>query len=273
MPFNVRELSLFSGEPIGLVRLARGNLVHRLATGDRDIEVDGELYIAAGGVEIGEIQESSQRAKNRLPITLPIDHPVVAWWVPYPPSQVVRVTCLAIHAGDTDFATSWTGRVLSPRIHDTKFELICEPYKAVNKSRGRNLRWQRNCGLAHYSQGPGMCNVDREAHRVAAVVTEFEGLMLKATAISALPVSRLAGGVAKWTRPDGEEEFRTIMSHLGDTVVLNYGADTVADDMAIVFYPGCKHTWDDCGYYENQDNYGGVLTIPVTSPHDGNPAL
>lgn len=273
MAFNLRELSLFQGEPIGLVRLSRGGIVYRMATGDRDFELGAETFFSTPGLSRGEIQDSSQRAKNRLTITLPIDHPAVGWWIPYAPAQRVLVTCLSVHAGDPDFAVEWTGRVASPKLYDTKVELICEPSRALNKSRARNLLWQRYCPLAHYSQGIGMCNVDPEAHRVDGICTEFEGVTLKATAISALPASRLAGGVVKWTRPDGEEDFRTIRAHLGDTVILNYGTDTIDEDTELAFYPGCAHTWDDCGYYENQPNYGGVLTIPVSSPHDGNPVL
>jgi len=271
MTFNARETGLFTGEPIGLIRLARGNLVERYATGDRDYQLGDELFIAPGGVSRSAIQDSSQRAKNRLTLTLPIDLPVVAWWLPYPTAQRVLVTCLSWHAGDSDFAVEWTGRVVSPKFFDTKIELVCEPSRSVTKSRGSNLRWQRGCPLPLYSQGLGMCNVDPEEHKTVGEVTSLAGLALSATEIAALPVSRLAGGFIRWMRPDGEPDYRTIMGHLGGTVFLDYGTDALPVGTEVEFFPGCRHTWEDCGYYENQDNYGGVLTIPVKSPHDGNP--
>lgn len=271
MSFNLRELSRFAGEPIGLIRLARGNLVERYTTGDRDYQLGAELFVGLGGVSRSAIQDSSQRAKNRLTITLPIDAPAVDWWVPYPTAQRVLVTCLSIHAGDTEFAVEWTGRVASPKLFDTKIELICEPSRSVTKSRGSNLRWQRGCPLPVYSQGRGMCNLDPESQKVVGVVTDLSGLTLTATGIDELPVSRLAGGFLKWTRADGELDYRTIMGHLGNTVFLDFGSDALPDGTEVEFFPGCKHTWEDCGFYENQVNYGGVLTIPVRSPHDGNP--
>lgn len=271
MTFSLRELSLFAGEPIGLFRFARGNLVRRYATGDTDVELGGELFVAPGGVSRSAIQDSSQRAKNRLTITLPIDLDIVSWWAPYPSAQRVLVTCLSMHAGDTDFAVEWTGRVVSPKFYDTKFELVCEPSRSVTKSRGSNLRWQRGCPLPLYSQGIGMCNVDPEEHKVVGELISLTGLALKAAEIAALPVARLTGGFIRWVRPDGELDYRTIMAHLGDTIFLDYGSDAMPVGTEVEFFPGCKHTWEDCGYFENQDNYGGVLTIPVKSPHDGNP--
>lgn len=271
MTFSLRERSLFAGEPVGLFRFNRGNLVRRYATGDEDVELGAELFIAPGGISRSTINDSSQRAKNRITISLPIDLDIVAWWSPYPAAQRILVTCLSKHHGDTDFAVEWTGRVVSPKFYDTRLELVCEPSQSITKSRGSNLRWQRGCPLPLYSTGIGMCNVVAGAHKVTGEVTAINGLELIATEIDALPVARLTGGFARWTRADGEFEFRTIMSHLGSTVFIDYGSDELPIGTMVDFFPGCKHTWEDCGYFENQPNYGGILTIPVKSPHDGNP--
>lgn len=278
MPFDQRERSRFTGAPIYLVRLQRGQARYSFALGDRarllvlnEGALDEERFEAPGGISRSKIQDSSQRAKNRLTLTLPIDLDVIGWWLPYPSPQRVIVTCMVMHEGDTEVQIEWTGRVVSPKFYDTKVELVCEPSRSVTKSRGSNLRWQRGCPYPLYSQGIGWCNVDPEDHRVTGEAISYDRLILRAAEIAALPVARLAGGFIRWTRADGEVDYRTIMGHLGDTVFLEFGTDSIEPGTEIDFFPGCRHTWEDCGYYENQDNYGGVLTIPIKSPHDGNP--
>lgn len=107
---------------------------------------------------------------------------------------------------------------------------------------------------------------------VEAVLTAVSGLTLTAAAFATLPSGRLAGGFVRWVRAaDGLVEFRTIKSHAGNQVTLDYGALDLAVGLALRGYPGCAHTWADCGYHVNQRNYGGDLWMPVENPFSGNP--
>jgi hypothetical protein len=271
MTFSLREISLFGGEPVGLIRFKRGAQYWRYTTGMHPVQLGAELFEAPGGVSRSAIQDSSQRAKNRVTITLPPDLPVASNWLPFPTPQPVLVECLSWHRGDDDFAVEWSGRVLTPKFHDTKLELLCEPTRAITRSRGNNLRWQRGCPLPLYSKGLGMCNADEDEHKVPATIESISGLEIVAPEFASLPVGRLAGGFLRWTRPDGDTDYRTIMAHLGDTIVVDFGTDALAEGDEAEALPGCNHTWSDCEYFENTPNYGGVLTIPRKSPHDGDP--
>jgi len=87
-----------------------------------------------------------------------------------------------------------------------------------------------------------------------------------------LPDNRFAGGYIEWTRGDGLVERRSINSHVGTTVVIDYGADDLAAALVVTAYPGCAHDWDDCSsYFSNGDNYGGDLWMPKKNPYDGDP--
>jgi hypothetical protein len=271
MTFSSRETSLFTGEPLRVVVIRRGSLVWRYAVGDRELEVDGQTFPAPGGVSYSEIRDSSQRAKNRITITLPIDLPVADNWLPYPTAGTVLVACLAKHRGETDYTVEWTGRVMGPKFSDTRIELICEPSRSVTKSRGNNLRWQRGCPVAVYSQGIGMCNADPELHKVTTAYDDKDGLSIEASAFGALPAGRLAGGFLRWLRPDGEPDYRTIMTHVGSVITIDYDTDAMEPATSLDAFPGCKHDWEDCGYFSNQDNYAGCRYIPIKTPHDGNP--
>lgn len=273
MSFNLRELSRWSGKPVGLLAISRGALVERYTNADRPVTAGGHTYIPLA-VTRSAIRDSAERAKNRVTLTLPIDAPVVAWWRPFPPSTPVAVTWLSMHHGDADTVVEWQGRVIGPKFSDTQLTLECEPSKSSAASRGLALRWQRGCPLALYSQGLGMCNVDKAEHALPAVLTAVagSGITLTAAEFATLPVGRLAGGFIEWTRPDGEPEYRGIMAHTGDTIVVNYGADTLEDGTAVTAYPGCAHNFGDCGgYFDNAPNYGGSLFLPVRSPFNGNP--
>lgn len=271
MSFRLRELSLFGGEPIGLFRFRRGNLVWRYATGDRPITLGDEVFEAPGGVSRSEIQDSSQNSKNRVTITLPPGLPVADNWVPYPVAGRVFVDCLALHKGEAEFVTEWVGRVVGPKYGRTKLELVCEPSRATSRGAGTNLRWQLGCTVPFYSQGTGLCNRDPLLDAKQGTVDSLSGLTLTSAVLSEFPLGRLEGGFITWIRPDGEPDYRTIMAHLGNSVTLMYGTDALPAGAVFVVNPGCRHDWEDCGSHENQDNYGGARFIPARSPNDGEP--
>ncbi len=107
---------------------------------------------------------------------------------------------------------------------------------------------------------------------VEATLTAVVGLTLTATAFATLPSGRLAGGFVRWAREaDGLIEFRTIKTHVGDNITLDYGALDLAVGLELRAYPGCAHNWADCGYHQNRHHYGGDLWMPVKNPFDGNP--
>lgn len=104
-----------------------------------------------------------------------------------------------------------------------------------------------------------------------ATLTAISGLTLTAAAFGEFTSGRLAGGFIQWAREDGLVEFRTIRTHSGTSVVIDYGAADLAPGLVVTAFPGCAHTWDDCGNHENQSNFGGDLWMPVKNPFNGNP--
>lgn len=104
-----------------------------------------------------------------------------------------------------------------------------------------------------------------------ATVEAVDGLTVTAPEFAALPNGRLAGGYVQWTRADGLVEYRSINRHADNTVDLYYGAVDLVAGLVLRAYPGCAHTWADCGAYGNRANYGGDLWMPTKSPFDGSP--
>jgi hypothetical protein len=272
MSFNLLELSRNLGRPIGLLRLSRGAVVELYTDADRVVTRGGDDYLPLAGLARSEIRDSSQRLKNMLTLTLPVDAPVASWWRPYPPSGRVGVVWLATHSGDDEVNVEWIGRVVAPRFTDTLLQLNCEPSSGNQRSRSASMKWQYTCPLVVYSQGLGMCNADRALHATPAVLTSVAGSVIQAEAFGLLASGILAGGVFEWERPDGETEYRTILSHAGETVVLNYGSDTLEEDLAGTAFRGCPHNFAACrDDFENEPNFGGTVYAPIKTPFDGNP--
>jgi hypothetical protein len=269
MQFNLLELSKFRGSPIGLLRIARGSVVLLYTSASRPITVGADTYQPLA-ISRSAIRDSTERRKNTLTITMPIGAECTAWWRPYPPSTRVDVTWLSMHWGDDEVVVEWTGRVIAPKFNDSELELNCEPSKSNSRSRGRFLRWQKGCTFALYDMDT--CGVDKALHALPATLSSIDGVELVSSDFTSLPDGRLAGGFATWTRTDGEPEFRSIMAHTGDTIILQYGADDSLDDATdFTVYPGCKRSKADCrDYFDNADNFGGCENMPIRSPFDGN---
>jgi hypothetical protein len=275
--FDTFELSRFFGRKVALYRFTRGSIVWRFTSADRDRVVGGQTYLSARGISHTEIRESvSSTQKNQVTVTLPYrldvtadDLPVTQSlgdnWMPYPPSQRIFVDILTQHVDDPDAETrvEWMGRVVGPSFTDTELKLTCDPSYRTGKIAGTGRRWLRGCGVPLYSQGIGMCNLDKATQALPATLSAVSGLQLTAAAFATAPLN-LAGGFLEWTRSDGLLEERTI--HTGDAIVIDYGALDLAAALAVTAYPGCEHNLTACGVRGNSINYPGYKDLPTEDP-------
>lgn len=278
--FGAREIARFFGQPIHLFRFTLGPLSWRFTTASTPVTLGDEVFVPTG-ISRSAVRETAERTKNQLTITMPHaldpagqDPPPTqafgAIWRPFPPSERVFVTCMAMHRGDDDAVVEWMGHVVQPEFTDTQLKLTCDPTIARRRAKGGGRRVQRACEVAVYGQGLGQCNLLKEAFAVPAVVASVSGLSVTALELSTAPLA-LAGGFVEWTLPNGLVERRTIMSHVGSTIELDYGAFALEPALAFIAYPGCPHTWAACEERENTDNYGGCLNLPSKNPWSGNP--
>lgn len=270
MTSETRETSWDDGNPVLYFRFTRDTREWFYTSSDRDEEYNGDIYTRAD-ITRSAIRQGSERARMTITLTLPSSLEVAANWRPYPPADPVVLTCFTRHVGETDVLADWTGRVVAPKFKGTLLELVCEPTSTRSRRSGNYRGWQRGCGLPLYGQGLGQCNVDKSLHAVSATLATVAGLTLTATELAALPANRLAGGYIEWVREDGLVEYRSIRSHSGDSISVDYGALDLIPILDITAYPGCKHNWADCDYFNNRPNYGGDLWMPQKSPYDGDP--
>ena len=271
MTSEARDESRESGQPIYLYRFDRQAVSWRYTSADRDTTHGGNDY-AAAAITHGSIRSGGDSSNERLDLVLPRTLPVAAIWFPYAPADEVMVTILKTHAGETDAQLIWTGRVIHPKWTDTTLTVSSEPMITLTRSAASSPRLQRSCWKTCYSQGPGLCNADPEAHRVAGTVAGVDGFTLTIAAAAGFPDGRLVNGVVEWTDALGIAEVRTIVAHAGTQVTVDYGAASLADGLDVTLLPGCRQSWDDCHtYFRNSVNCGALADIPQRNPHDGNP--
>jgi hypothetical protein len=270
MTFSLRELSRYLGEPAHLFRFTMGALVVRYWSGSKEIDLGGGEVYTPLAIERSPIRDSVQQPKNNVTITLPLSAPIADWWIPYPPSQRVFVQCIAIHADEAEVAYEWFGRVLTPSRTDRVLELPCEPTRSSSTRSGQSCKWCRGCPLAVYSQGVGQCNLDPADFDQPATLDAVAGLVLTSTDFGSVPLN-LAGGYLEFVATNGETESRSILSHSGDNVTVNFGHADLAAALAVTAYPGCPGDWAACLARGNTPNYGGDEYLPQTNLFDGNP--
>lgn len=271
MSFNTKETSFWEGNPVELFLFEKGAVKKRYTNADRDITRDSLSYTA---IEISrsEIRDDMEAAKNNVKISLPITADIVDWWIPYSPSQRIFVTCMATHYDDVDeeVIIEWSGRVMSVTRTTAGLELLCEPTRSSSRRPGQSCRWCRGCPLAVYGQGIGQCNLDPLDFETVATLDSVSNLSLTSADFDGLPLN-LAGGYLTFEAADGELEQRSIISHVDDTIVVNFGHFDFAAALEVKVYPGCPGDWAACEARLNTDNYGGDPSLPVKNPFSGNP--
>lgn len=282
MPFDVLERSRWGGKPFHLFIFQRQHLMWRFANLERDEVIGGQTFLSVP-IARTALRDSTESPRNNVTITMPYvldpgadEFPVTQAfgnnWRPFPPSDRIFVSCLAMHRGDDAPAIEWVGRVVSPTFKSGKLELLCEPTRSSGRRTGLQARFQRACWKHPYSQGVGQCNLSEEDNAVAATLTGVDGLTLTADEFGTLPEGvSLAGGSFRWMRDDGLTDFRSIVSHDGTTVRLLYGATDLAEGLEGVALPHCGNNWDGCKRLGNEVNYGGGPYKPVKNPMSGNP--
>lgn len=270
MSFSAREIVRWLGKPVECYRFTRQSVQWRYTSADTPIVVGAETFEPLA-VSHGSIVESFERLKRELTVTLPLDAPVCANWAVHSPGDAIAVTILAKHRGDDEVAVQWVGRVLQPRFTETTCELLCQPGSGSQRPRGLQLRWQRGCPLALYSQGLGMCNLDPEDFAEPAVLASVNGVVVNAAVWAALPAGRLAGGYVEWTAVDGLVHRRTVTKHEGANLHLDYSAPGLLAGATVTAHHGCAHDHADCAAKGNGDNYGGCVHLPNKDPFAGHP--
>lgn len=267
MTFDTVERSNFQGRPITLYEFRLGTTRWRYSSTDRDITLAGDVYVATPISDGGATQSGEPRNEDFV-VTLPIDAAVVVAYKTAPPSEPIYLYVREHHFGETDAAITWVGTVSTIRPGKlASAEIVANLFTASFNTNGLRLSWSRNCPHALYDHN---CKVDKTLHAVPGTVTWLDGLNVKGVAFDALADGHFSGGFIEWPSPLGFTERRSIRKHVGENLELIDSTRGLTVGLAIIAYPGCKRTVEECDVkFNNFPNYGGFPHIPGKSPFDG----
>jgi len=157
---------------------------------------------------------------------------------------------------DSTWATIWKGRMVSMNMQGSEAEIVTEGLLSIIQRPALNARYQILCRHVLYGN---FCGVTAATYKFVGTVDAVDGTALTITGLDAEANGYYEGGYCKF----GTYDFRTIVSHIGDDIVIYNAVPGLVVTTAVDVYPGCDHTETDCGTkYSNLVNYGGFPWIP-----------
>jgi len=230
---------------------------HRYTSGIADVYFEYKTYLAVP-IERSALANSEEPLADQVVITVPKNNTVAQLFIGSSPNYSVPVRISHLDdAGDeiVDFV-GYLSKV-SFKQHEAAFS--CSVTPAVD---GRNIlprRYQAQCAHALYST---QCGVNKALYAEIGYVSTVNGSTLVSPLFATHADGYFIGGMVLMN-----EEYRTVLTHVGNTItVLGKMPDVVAGNV-VTSYPGCPHTIAACdSLFGNSANYGGQNLIPTKNP-------
>src|ERR1700761_1573236 len=128
MTFEAFENSVDQGSPVLLYDFFIGTAHWRYTSADRSITYLAEEYDPIA-ISSGAVDQGQEIKKKSLPITLPLDTPVVSVLQDFPPSGDFLLTITELHFTDPDQQgfICFVGRVMSQKQSGATITMSAEP--------------------------------------------------------------------------------------------------------------------------------------------------
>lgn len=261
MTFFENESSVQSSEPREGIKIELPAVSYYVATGTRDIVVDGRKYTASPSAR-SEITTPVMGVEAFLEVTLPLTHPAAQRWMAggIPPKRIT-VTLYRQQAGG-EFEIDWLGVVESMAIdkHVAVFRIPSEMTRNAQR-RLATITAGRTCV---HVLGDANCRVSRDSFRDDANVSLHSGRAVTLTGFSQVNGWATFGEL----RHVGSGEGMSIFDQTGSVITMQLPIYELADGDAVQVYAGCDHTLATCqSKFANVANFGGFFAMPKINPH------
>jgi uncharacterized phage protein (TIGR02218 family) len=268
MTFEAFETSAYGGRPVEIYTFRRDYQAWRYTSADRDVVVDNQTF-TAHSISRTEIEDSHEKARASLTLTVPADLEVADLYRVAPPAMTITLTLQAYHVGDAELAVLWTGRILGVEWAGNAAKITLEPVSTSMRRIGLRRLFQRQCPHVLYGSA---CGVDRTAYRIEGVIDTVGGASITVPEADLLPDGYLAGGYVEWDIATGIADRRMIESHAAGVLGLVGPTYGMAGGQAVRLYPGCDHILTTCqDKFGNAINFGGFPWFPGNNPFSGDP--
>lgn len=259
MTMHIDETSVEDSRPREGFTIQHGTQVYHLASGTRNVMINGNLYVAfpIGRGEYGAafVGGNQQELEIRLPVSHPFTRRYFQNTIP-PKSISVAGYRKQLRSGGSE--RFWFGELTSCTIEDdvASFRIPALSADALERV-VPHFTVSRQCPYILYESG---CDVNRNSHRVVTTVAAVDGAEVTLTSAG--------GNPDNWAR-DGElvhlasGERMTIYAHVGNVVTMQFLIAELKVGDTVHVFAGCEHTVEHClSQFNNKDNFGGAPQLP-----------
>lgn len=262
MSYDASERSRAAGDPVECYRWSAGALTWQQTSADMRVTIDvapfGPQVYDPAAIRRDDTEFNQEDDSGTLSIQLHRLNPVAALFIPGNPSGAVSLTVYRMHVSDGQVIVAFVGRVAGVTYQGSSVTLQVAPMTAALKRNVPRIQQQRQCVWALY--GPG-CGVARAGFTDVGTVLDLTngGVVVRAAVFA----TRASGWYNTGWLEDAAGNRRAVVSHAGDTCVLQYPFVSLAAGAAITGVAGCLRTSVVCdSKFANRINFMGFEFIP-----------
>ncbi len=268
MTFDSDERGVETSRPRELIVITHGTTSYQIATGERDILIGGQLYVATPSArsdfEIENASSNQGSAQRDVTIQLAVTHPYVKRYLAFgSPPQLTAITIIRAQLISGETEQVYTGYVTSLAIehHIARFLLSSKAQRMFGR-RLPVLLVDQACGHILYDAN---CRISRPAFTFSTTVTFVDGRDIKVASMSGHPDDWAKGGAVKHTS-SGEQ--MTIWKQVGVDIEMQAPVAEIQTGDAIEISAGCEHDIITCGTkFSNAVNFGALPQRPTSNPY------
>lgn len=253
------EASAEAGEPREGIEIQHGTTVYRIATGSRNVTINGNVFTSEPGNR-DEISIAITDSPRELQIRLPVSHPFAQRYLSSPP-QSTRLTVWRKQMRSGQVQAIWKGTIAGASVSGHVIAFRSPSLLQMHMDRTvPALTVGRLCPYVLYDDN---CGVNPNSFRVSTTVASFSGNTVTVASIAAHPDQWAQYGRLLHV-PSGER--MTITSQVGTLLTLRRPIFELRDFDAVQVFAGCDHSISGtagCGpKFSNKDTFGGAPQLP-----------
>lgn len=273
MSYDTYEASREEGRPARLYRFSLNGNVWRYTSADHDVLTnDGNVWKKSAISDEG-FRQSGEAVQDTMTITAPINVAPVQAHLVTATASAIQIDILQKHEDSVDVRVVYAGEITQIDTGGTpgQARMTCETTVASMQREGLRLGWQRSCPYALYDELT--CKVPKSAYGIQMTVMAKSGFNLLVSD-HGKESGWFSGGFLAWSDPTRGLEYRSIETQTLNQLIILGRTEDIYEGLVVTAYPGCSRTTSTCTTkFNNLPNYGGVPSMPGTSPFDGNPVF
>lgn len=235
-------------------------VTYRLASADRDITIDGNVY-KKSPVQRGEIFVNAAANAQDLEVTLPLAHPIAQRYAKFPPAFLnVAIKRKMLRSGASE--PVWFGEVISMAVEKNlaKF-VVTSRLGALRVRRLPTITVGRSCAHVLYDAN---CRALRSSFRITTTITSVDGPFIRVASVGGNPDQWFQYGEV--FHPASGERM-TVFDQTGTLVTMQFPIIELQAGMSVELFAGCDHGAATCqSKFLNMVNYGGQPQLPTANP-------